>query len=223
MHAQNDLIGKISEVHFSEDEAVSENLPLPNISRYTVLYIIIIHEHTVYHVTYRTAKNNYFGQCPAYLHQVKIVPADRPVLITSTPRAIFLPLCAASTVPHSTRVSRWVFLLFFDLSHRRSSWSNSISVGCLFRGRPEQVFSHCHGQRSSASSAFEELDPAAQYRQMSLGGFAFLVITRWSFDAIRHVRVLSGNHQTVVNEGVSEELHAEKIINFWCPLNFYVR
>ena len=26
--------------------------------------------------------------------------------------------------------------------------------------------------------------------------------------------------QKVVNEGVSEELHAEKIINFWCPLNF---
>ena len=69
------------------------------------------------------------------------------VRFTSTPSAIFLPLCAASSVPPFTRVSRWVFLLFFDLSHRWSSWSNSISVGCLFRGRPEQVFSHCHGQR----------------------------------------------------------------------------
>ena len=41
--------------------------------------------------------------------------------------------------------------------------------------------------------------------------------------AICHVRALFGHHQTVVNEGVSEELHAEKIINFWCPLNCYVR
>ena len=152
---------------------------------------------------------------------------------TSTPRAIFLPLCAASTVPPSTQVSRWVFLLFFDLSHTRSSWSNSISVGCLFRGRPEQVFSHCHGRRVLRALSRNWILPHNIVKCL-FGGFCVLRRTKRlaplgyhtliHFDAIRHVRALSGiiTSPKSCERGGVRRVTCKKIINFWCPLNFYV-
>ena len=85
--------------------------------------------------------------------------------------------------------------------------------------RTNKSFSHCPA--ASASSAFEELDPATQYRQMPFGGGggAFLEERRgWHHlvsrvDPLRTSTPLATCGPLTVRynyiTGVSEELHAE--------------
>ena len=145
------------------------------------------------------------------------------------PCAISLSLCAAST-----RVSRWVFLLFFDLSHRRSSWSNSISVGRLFRGRPEQVFA-LSGRVGRVLRALRGTGSCHTISiNASLGGFAFLEERRglaplWlNYFDVRHspsAGTVRYNYitQKVGNEGCPKSYMQKKYflvsVKFLCPIN----